>query len=413
MAKQAEAGDPQRVGRPEGVKYVQQILDLLRPLHNHAGGPNRELHYDEYVAWILLYFFSPTLTSLRGMQAISDLPHLNRKLGLKRFSLGSFSEAGSVFDPALAAQMMEQVGQRLKDRCDDPRLSQLERAATAVDGTLIEALPRMVWALWLDAQHRAAKLHLHFSLLQGVPQKATVTDAQRSEAAELAEQLLADMLYVLDRGYADYSLLTAIREAGSSFVVRIRDNARYHVLTQRPISEAARRLGVVEDVVADLGCDEQPQNKVRQVRLVRLIVPNQRRLTTGRGRHRPTPVSSKAHCHRIDPPTHEILLATDLLDLDVELIALIFQKRWQIELFFRWFKVILRADHLLSTKPQGLTIVMYCALIASMLVVLWTGRKPNKRAYEALCFYFMGWMDEQELSERLDRYAPPCDKSSH
>jgi hypothetical protein len=94
---------------------------------------------------------------------------------------------------------------------------------------------------------------------------------------------------------------------------------------------------------------------------------------------------------------------TDLLDLDVSLVALLYHYRWQIELFFRWFKKILQADRLLSLSQEGMTIVTYCALIASMLMTLWTGRKPNKRMYELLCFHFLGCLSDEELLRRLER----------
>ena len=50
-----------------------------------------------------------------------------------------------------------------------------------------------------------------------------------------------------------------------------------------------------------------------------------------------------------------------------------------------------------------MTIIMYCALIASLLVRLWTGRKPTKRTYEAICFYFLGVIDEDELAVHLKK----------
>ena len=93
----------------------------------------------------------------------------------------------------------------------------------------------------------------------------------------------------------------------------------------------------------------------------------------------------------------------DLMDLDVSLIALLYRYRWQIELFFRWFKKVLQADKLLTLSQNGMTIVVYCALIASMLVVLWTGKKPTKRTFELLCFYFAGWVGDEELLEHLSR----------
>jgi IS4 transposase len=84
----------------------------------------------------------------------------------------------------------------------------------------------------------------------------------------------------------------------------------------------------------------------------------------------------------------------------------LYRQRWQVELFFRWFKKVLEADHLLSLSENGLTLVMYCALIASMLVTLWTGRKPTKRTFEMLCFYLTGWASEETLLAHLAKLPP-------
>jgi IS4 transposase len=96
------------------------------------------------------------------------------------------------------------------------------------------------------------------------------------------------------------------------------------------------------------------------------------------------------------------LLLSDQVDLDAATIALLYRYRWQIELFFRWFKKVLEADHLLSLSENGLSIVMYCALLASMLITLWTGRKPVKRTFEMLCFYFGGWASDAELLAHIE-----------
>ncbi|MBM4332549.1 MAG: transposase [Deltaproteobacteria bacterium] len=50
------------------------------------------------------------------------------------------------------------------------------------------------------------------------------------------------------------------------------------------------------------------------------------------------------------------LVVTDLLEVPAEVIALIYGFRWQIELFFRWFKCILRCKHFLSLSENGLAI---------------------------------------------------------
>ena len=94
---------------------------------------------------------------------------------------------------------------------------------------------------------------------------------------------------------------------------------------------------------------------------------------------------------------------TDRTDLPAEVVALLYKHRWQVELFFRWFKCILSCQHLIANSLNGLTIQVYCALIVSILISLWTGKKPTKRTYEMICFYFSGWADEDELFEHIDK----------
>jgi len=48
------------------------------------------------------------------------------------------------------------------------------RGLTAVDGTLLTALPKMAWALWVDDEHRApSRCTCTSSVLKGVPVEAT------------------------------------------------------------------------------------------------------------------------------------------------------------------------------------------------------------------------------------------------
>ena len=382
----------------QGAKYLGQIVELLRPLHDHCADPKRRLHYDQYCAWLLLYFFSPILTSLRGLQQASDLKTVRRKLGLPRFSLGSFSEAGHVFDPDLLVPIIEQIGERLADNEPDPRLAALERRPTAVDATLLHALPQMVWALWRDEEHHAAKLHLQFDLLKGAPQKPELGSAQASETRALERHLAPGRLYLADRGYFDYDLLAAILKAGSSFVTRVHDNIACEPMRENSIGPVATRAGVEFDALVRVGSKLHCDKIDRPLRLVRIHVDAVRSQRRG-----PKRVDSKTKAYRTHSADHTLVLLTDQVDLDVELIALLYRYRWQIELFFRWFKKVLAADRLLALSEGGMTIVVYCALIASLLVVLWTGKKPTKRTFEMICFYFAGWVSQEELEAHLRR----------
>jgi hypothetical protein len=94
-------------------------------------------------------------------------------------------------------------------------------------------------------------------------------------------------------------------------------------------------------------------------------------------------------------------IATNLLDVPAEIIALIYSWRWSIEIFFRFFKHILGCRHLLSHQQNGIEIQAYCAIIACLLISLWTGRKPTLRTYEMICYYLTGWAEEDELLTHL------------
>src|SRR6266404_2440505 len=367
-----------------GLKYFKLLNPLLERLHDvgtqRDTAGNRRLFFDQYAALLLLYFFNPILTSLRGIQQASTLDKVGQKLGVAPTSLGSLSEAARVFDAAALQEIITELAGRIPAAAT-PAEQQALKDLTAVDGSLLPALPKMAWALWLDEEHRAAKMHLAYEVLRGIPVGVTVTAGNASENDQLRALLQAGRLYVIDRGYAEYQLFQDILDAGSSFIGRLRDNAVWQVIEERPVSAAARAAGVHRDLVVWLGGDQSGQVFRQPLRVIEVHTGK----TDAQGR------------------PEVLLLATDRMDLDAELIALGYKFRWSVELFFRWFKCILGCRHLLSTSANGVQIQVYLALIASLLISLWTGRKPTKRTYEMLCFYFSGWASEEELLAHLHK----------
>jgi hypothetical protein len=155
-----------------GLKYFKRLKPLLARLH-HIGtdsdrSGNRRLFFDDYAALILLSFFNPSLTSLRALQQASCLQKVQDKLGTPRTSLGALSAAARAFDAdALQAIVGELADNALPLQAGKD--AELLRGLTAVDDSLLPALPKMAWALWIDEEHRAAKLHLHFDVFRAVP----------------------------------------------------------------------------------------------------------------------------------------------------------------------------------------------------------------------------------------------------
>jgi Transposase DDE domain len=365
-----------------GLKYFKILNPLLERLHQEATqrdkARNRKLFFDQYASLVLLYFFNPIVTGMRSIQQASALDKVQKLLGCKRSSAGSLSEASRVFDAeALHPLIAELASQAIPIAVG--KEAEALRGLTAVDGSLLPALSKMAWALWVDDQHRAAKMHVHFDVLKGVPVEATVTEGTGSETAQLRATLQPGRLYVIDRGYADYQLFQDIINAGSGFIGRLKSYAVYTVIEERPLSAEAIAAGVRSDRVVQLGGPKSGAALRQPLRIVEV--------------------------HTTDERGNAIvlLLVTNRLDLDAELVALGYRYRWAIELFFRWFKCILGCKHLLSTSQNGVTIQVYLGLIASLLISLWTGKKPTKRTWEMLQFYFCGWATADELQAHIDQ----------
>src|SRR6266404_5049620 len=100
-----------------GLKYFKLLNPLLERLHDvgtqRDTAGNRRLFFDQYAALLLLYFFNPILTSLRGLQQASGLDKVAQKLGVAPTSLGSLSEAARVFDAAALQEIITELAGRI------------------------------------------------------------------------------------------------------------------------------------------------------------------------------------------------------------------------------------------------------------------------------------------------------------
>lgn len=385
----------------QGVKQLEQLCPLLERLHgtgcerDKAG--NRSLHMDQYCMLILLYFFNPLLTSLRGLQQASELKKVQRKLGCPRTSLGSLSESTRVFRSDALKQIVGELAEQLHSLPDNQRMDAAVRRLTAVDGTLLAKLPQITQAAWQTRHHPDGwRMHTHFEVLRGTPIEVEITDGRgkgpSNEKASLRRMLQADRCYVTDRGYEQFSLFNAIVAAGSSYVCRIRGDRHFTPQQHNELSPAAIEAGVLEDAVGKLGSDksvriEHPDHSVRVVRI----------------RAEPHP---KRGGRRRNAATQDVVLATNLLDVPADVIALIYRCRWQIEIFFRFFKHVLGCRHLLAHDQEGITIQTYCGIIVCMLISLWTGKQPTLRTFEMICLYLQGWADEDEVLAHVEKLKP-------
>jgi hypothetical protein len=316
-----------------GLKYFDKLAPLLARLHevgterDRAG--NRKLHMDQYCLLVLLFLFNPIVTSLRAIQQASELKKVQKRLNCPRTSLGSLSEATDVFDPQRLLPIIEELRDQLRPIQRDPRLQDVKHILTAVDGSLIKTLSKIAQAAYLKSPSSgrslsAWRLHTQFEIERHVPTRIDVTGGSNSgeqdERHVLAANLQSDRCYIMDRGYALFALFNAIHDIGSSYVCRVRDNSSYNILQERPLSPEALEADITADYLIKPTYKDARLNHPFRLVMVK-IKPHVSRGKRGGGT---TGQSSDGY----------LRIVTNLVDVPAEIISLIYQYRWTIEVFF-------------------------------------------------------------------------------
>jgi IS4 transposase len=195
----------------------------------------------------------------------------------------------------------------------------------------------------------------------------------------------------LDRGYEKYALWNANHAKESQYVCRIRDNPSFEVLENRPLSEQAAKDNILCDQIVRFGGEQtnQPPNHTTRVVMVKI-----------------NPLDSRSRKDAISAPSSDGILriVTNNLDIPAEIVAALYLLRWTIELYFRMIKQLLGCRHLLC-QTDGVTIEIYLAIIACIMIMSITGKSPTKRTYEMISFYMTGWASLDELEEHIKKLS--------
>lgn len=353
-------------------RRLARAADVV-PLHPSWSHPERRLQCADYLSLLLLGLLNPVVRTMRGLCGASRLKRVQQEVCSRSVSLGSFSEAQALLEPALLAEVFTQLSRELP--VEKGPATAAGRKWLIQDGSLFEALPRMYWALWRrqgKAQSQV-RLHLSLDLAQNAPARVAITPGKGCERAAWRTQWQRGDGFVADRYYGeDYQLFGELDQAGVAFVVRLRDEAVINVEEELPLSEADRKANVIRSAWVWLGC----QARYRSIRL-RVVW--------------------------VQTPKEVLRLVTNLspAELAAGEVALLYKQRWQIELFFRWVKCILGCRHWLAESPPGVALEIYLALIAALLLQLYTGQAPNRRMLELIQFYLLGVASLEELEQGL------------
>ena len=66
-----------------------------------------------------------------------------------------------------------------------------------------------------------------------------------------------------------------------------------------------------------------------------------------------------------------LVFITNIKNLPAQDITLLYKRRWDIEVFFKFLKQELNFAHLINRSENGIKIMLYCTLIASILLLVY------------------------------------------
>lgn len=188
-------------------------------------------------------------------------------------------------------------------------------------------------------------------------------------------------LIVFDRGLKSRQSFKAFTDQGIQFVTRLADNVCYEVVG------GAYPLPTIEHDELQLLSDQR----------VYLYEDGKKRLEQP---FRLIRASRKAS-------GEPLLFLTNLFDVSAYLIAYIYRQRWQIETFFRFMKQEMNLTHFVSHNANAIQVVLYCTLIAAMLVLVY--RKRNQlSSYRRAKIQFFKELQASVILEVLDLPAGPA-----
>nr|WP_298147892.1 IS4 family transposase [uncultured Pseudomonas sp.] len=205
------------------------------------------------------------------------------------------------------------------------------------------------------------KVHMAIDPRQSAPTYANVTYANVNDMTDAQGMSLeADMTYVFDKGYCDYSWWHRIDQSGAFFVTRLKRNANVsHVKEHSSPTEKAENIER----------DEVVQFNNRQLNGRKNPYKDQavRRIQIKRDDH--------------DPP---MILVTNDFSRSAAEIAALYKDRWQIELFFKWLKQKLNLKRYLGFSENAVRIQIYSALITYLLMTVYLQRSDYQGSISEL-----------------------------
>jgi hypothetical protein len=319
----------------------EKICEPLQPLLNETvrslpvDSQKYKLSFGAF-AINLIYGIVCRAKSIAGLTVEIETSPAARELELVVASRSMYSESFRRYRPDLFRRIFANL-LASRNFLEIPEIRSLGRILL-IDGSLFPAVSTMAWAKYKEGAN-ALKMHLSFELNRMIPVHFLCAEGNYSEKAFLRDIVEKGATYVCDRGYVSFETFKRIGEAEAFFVIRSKCNLLYDTIESMAVEIPecfSKFFDDIEDTIVAFRNDSA-QISYRIVKFASL--------------------------------GESYVLTTNRYDLNTYQIIMLYAYRWQIELYFRFFKRTLNGIHLWCMEPRGIEIQFYVFMIAHILIL--------------------------------------------
>ena len=269
----------------------------------------------------------------------AKLYHMGLRHEIKRSTLADANETRDWRIYAEFAQRL--IAQARTLYAHDSFGIELENTTYALDSTTIDlCLSLFPWALFRTTKS-AVKMHTLLDLRGNIPSFIHISEGKLGDVNVLDILVLeAGAIYVMDRGYLDFTRLYLMHRAQAFFVTRAKSNTQL----RRVYSAAVDRgTGIMCDQTIALTGTKSRNDYPEHLRRIRYK----------------------------DPETGKTLVfLTNNFTFAATTICALYKRRWQVELFFKWIKQHLRIKKFYGNSQNAVKSQIWIAMSVYVLVAI-------------------------------------------
>lgn len=245
----------------------------------------------------------------------------------------------------------------------------------AFDSSTIDLCLSVFWWAEFRKHKGGIKLHTLYDVKTSIPSLVLITSAKVHDVNMLdALTYEAGSFYIMDKGYIDFTRLYRLNCSKAYFVTRAKENMQFRRIYSNKVDKTT---GLIYDQIGKLETYKSLLSYPEKLRRV------------------------KYH----DAETNKVFIfITNNLELTAFEIALLYKKRWQVELFFKWIKQHLRIKSFWGTTINAVKIQLYCAIITyCMVTIVGNKLKADRSIYEILQILSFSLLDKSPVKEILNK----------